>query len=105
MLKRCEDCRKLDKSVDIRQSDYMLCDKCENKRKQGSKTKQTKSVSEQKIEANPPAVRKKELSAPTSSRQCEATNRPTLQELFSTPTKLLNVGFSAASSLKYIWWY
>ena len=70
MLRRCEDCRKMDKTVDIRQSDYMLCDKCQAVRQedeQKKKDKQTKTTSGQFTVVNSPNVKAKDADAPITS--------------------------------------
>ena len=66
MVKRCHDCLKADKSVDIRQCDYNLCDKCENKRKEDDRlrTEKEKPKNVTAKTTSTPAVRKKEHATP-----------------------------------------
>ena len=101
MVKRCHDCRKADKSVDIRQCDYNLCDKCENKRKEDDRLRKEKEKPKNVTTktTSTPAVRKKEHATPAIDQGVNKDNQSVLHELFATPTKLLNAGFAAASSL------
>ena len=66
MVKRCHDCRKADKSIEIRQSDYMLCDKCENKRKEDDRLRKEKEKPKNvpAKTTSTPAVRNKERVTP-----------------------------------------
>ena len=75
MLKRCEDCRKMDKTVTIRQSDYNLCDKCEAVRQEDAqkrKESQAKTTSGQFTVVNSPNVKAREPDAPIPApvQQC-----------------------------------
>ena len=101
MVKRCHDCRKADKSVDIRQCDYNLCDKCENKRKEDDRLRKEKRETEEKTTktTSTPAVKKKEHATPVIDQGVNKDNQSVLHELFATLTKFLNAGFVAASSL------
>ena len=67
---KCHDCSKRKSCVKSRQSDYDLCQQCQDKRD-----------------------REDELTKAKDQQQS------TLQKIISTPTKLLNTGFMAASSL------
>ena len=100
---RCHDCgilEKNDKSVSIRQCDWLLCDKCEKARKSGAIRKKQSSSNEsnglQKNAKSPQNTPRTHIPPPKPQ---ETTEESTLQKLLSTPSKLLNSGFAAASAL------
>ena len=75
MLQRCEDCRKMDKTMTIRQNDYKLCDIFEAVRQEDAqkrKENQAKTTSGQLTVVNSPNVKTREPDAPipAPAQQC-----------------------------------
>ena len=109
----CYKCRVKADDVAMRQCDYHLCNQCELKRlaemKEIEKSRKSSAPSKSspaeikklvsslqtkpKPKANQPPA-KQQKASPTVNKQPS-----TLEKLFSTPTKLLNSGFAAATSL------
>ena len=105
---KCHDCgvlEKNDKSVSIRQCDWLLCDECEKARKSGAIRKKPSSNKESNGLRNhtksPKNRPKTHIPPPKPQATTEGSEESTLQKLFSTPSKLLNSGFAAASALLF----
>lgn len=108
----CYKCRVKADDVEMRQCDYLLCNKCELKRLAEMKEIEKSRKSSVPSKSTPSGIQKHATSLqakskpkanqppPKQQKASPTVKQPTtLAKLFSTPTKLLNSGFAAATSL------
>jgi hypothetical protein len=105
----CYKCNANGDDVEMRQCDYHLCKKCELNRlkemaeiKKCRKTNTSSELNHNGLEQYVESLRTKSKPPPKQkhvNKSGAKEPQSTLQKLFSTPSKLLNTGFAAASSL------